>query len=82
MEAVAVHHQQVAFAVFDVERWSARLLDGEDVPFVFFVNDPELLHFSYRRYLENRIRESFGFEGTAIRMRFRRRSEDRQEESA
>lgn len=50
--------------------------------FVFFVNDPELLHFSYRRYLENRIREAFGFEGTAIRMRFRRRSEDRQEVSA
>lgn len=50
--------------------------------FVFFVNDPELLHFSYRRYLENRIRETFGFEGTAIRMRFRRRSEDRQVESA
>jgi GTP-binding protein len=45
--------------------------------FVFFVNDPELLHFSYRRYLENRIRAAFGFEGTAIRMRFRRRSEDR-----
>jgi GTP-binding protein len=46
--------------------------------FVFFVNDPELLHFSYRRYLENRIRAEFGFEGTAIRMRFRRRSEDRE----
>jgi GTP-binding protein len=45
--------------------------------FVFFVNDPELLHFSYRRYLENRLREAFGFEGTAIRMLFRRRSEDR-----
>ncbi|MSQ42353.1 MAG: ribosome biogenesis GTPase Der [Dehalococcoidia bacterium] len=50
--------------------------------FVFFVNDPELLHFSYRRFLENRIRAVFGFEGTAIRMRFRRRSEDRREESA
>jgi GTP-binding protein len=50
--------------------------------FVFFVNDPELLHFSYRRFLENRLREAFGFEGTAIRMRFRRRSEDRHEESA
>lgn len=54
----------------------------EPPTFVFFVNDPELLHFSYRRFLENRLRESFGFEGTAIRMRFRRRSEDRHEESA
>ncbi|MSQ36081.1 MAG: ribosome biogenesis GTPase Der [Dehalococcoidia bacterium] len=45
--------------------------------FVFFVNDPELLHFSYRRYLENRLRAAFGFEGTAIRMRFRQRTEAR-----
>lgn len=50
--------------------------------FVFFVNDPELVHFSYLRYLENRIREAFDFEGTAIRLVFRRRSEDRFEESA
>ena len=42
--------------------------------FVFFVNDPELLHFAYRRFLENRIRDAFGFEGTAIRMRFRSRT--------
>ena len=34
--------------------------------FVFFVNQPELLHFSYRRYLENKLREAFGFEGTPL----------------
>ncbi len=34
--------------------------------FVIFVNDPELLHFSYKRYLENRLRDAFGFEGTPI----------------
>lgn len=45
--------------------------------FVFFVNDPQLVHFSYRRYLENRLREAFGFEGTPLRMHFRRRSEER-----
>ena len=45
--------------------------------FVFFVNDPKLLHFSYRRYLENRLRQAFDFEGTGIRMLFRHRSEDR-----
>ncbi len=50
--------------------------------FVFFVNNPELLHFSYRRFLENRLRAAFGFEGTTIRMVFRRRSEDRHEVSA
>lgn len=36
--------------------------------FVLFVNDPELLHFSYERYLENRIRDAFGFAGTPIRI--------------
>ncbi len=36
--------------------------------FVLFVNEPELIHFSYMRFLENRLRESFGFEGTPIRL--------------
>lgn len=36
--------------------------------FVIFVNDPELLHFSYKRFLENRIRDAFGFIGTPIRI--------------
>ena len=42
--------------------------------FVFFTNDASLLHFSYRRYLENAIRRRFGFEGTAIKLVFRSRS--------
>ena len=45
--------------------------------FVVFVNDPELIHFSYRRYLENRIRAEYGFLGTPIKLIFRQRiSED------
>lgn len=36
--------------------------------FVLFVNDPELLHFSYQRYIENRLREAFGFEGSPIKI--------------
>ncbi|MEK4028954.1 MULTISPECIES: ribosome biogenesis GTPase Der [Bacillaceae] len=36
--------------------------------FVVFVNEPELMHFSYERFLQNRIREAFGFEGTPIRI--------------
>ena len=36
--------------------------------FILFVNEPELIHFSYVRFLENRLRESFGFEGTPIRL--------------
>ncbi len=39
--------------------------------FTFTVNNPKLLHFSYRRYLENRLRENFGFAGTPIRLTFR-----------
>ncbi|PLR86129.1 ribosome biogenesis GTPase Der [Bacillus canaveralius] len=41
--------------------------------FVVFVNDPELLHFSYERFLENRIRDAFGFEGTPIKIFARER---------
>lgn len=41
--------------------------------FVFFVNKPELLHFSYKRYLERRLRETYGFEGTPLRLIFRLR---------
>jgi GTP-binding protein len=48
---------------------------GIDPPtFVLFVNDPELVHFSYRRYLERTIREAADFEGTAIRLVFRGRT--------
>jgi GTP-binding protein len=44
--------------------------------FVIFVNDPELIHFSYRRYLENRIRDEYGFLGTPIRLIFRARESE------
>ncbi len=44
--------------------------------FVFFVNNPELLHFSYRRYLENQLRNAFGFEGTGIKLIFRERKDN------
>ncbi len=45
--------------------------------FVFFVNDKNLFHFSYRRYMENRIREAFGFKGTPIRLVVRERGENK-----
>ncbi|MGE5552618.1 MAG: ribosome biogenesis GTPase Der [Betaproteobacteria bacterium] len=43
--------------------------------FVLFVNDPGLLHFSYVRYLENRLREAYGFEGTPLILKARARGE-------
>lgn len=44
--------------------------------FVIFVNDKKLMHFSYQRYLENRIRDTFGFRGTALRFIIRERKEE------
>ncbi len=44
--------------------------------FVIFVNNKSLMHFSYLRYLENRIRESFGFEGTSLKFKIRERKDD------
>ena len=43
--------------------------------FAFSINDRELMHFSYARYLENKIRAAFGFEGTSIKFLFRERGE-------
>jgi GTP-binding protein len=44
--------------------------------FVFFVNDQEIMHFSYLRFLENKLRESFGFEGTPLKLVVRGRKEE------
>lgn len=43
--------------------------------FIFFVNNPECVHFSYQRYLENQLRDNFDFEGTGIKVEFRRKKE-------
>ena len=44
--------------------------------FVLFVNDRTLMHFSYRRYIENQLREAFGFTGTPIHFVVRERKEN------
>lgn len=43
--------------------------------FVIFVNDRELMHFSYTRYLENKIRDTFGFRGTSLKFIIRERKD-------
>ncbi|MBR0358289.1 MAG: ribosome biogenesis GTPase Der [Selenomonadaceae bacterium] len=50
--------------------------DIQPPKFIIFVNDPELMHFSYLRFLENRLRESFGFEGTPLKLIVRGRKEE------
>jgi GTP-binding protein len=44
--------------------------------FILFVNDPELMHFSYLRYLENQVRSAYGFEGTPVRFILRKRAKE------
>ncbi len=44
--------------------------------FVFFVNDKDLMHFSYERYLENTLRKTFEFKGSPIKLIFRNRKEE------
>lgn len=44
--------------------------------FVFFVNDPKVIHFTYRRFLENQLRAEFGFTGTPIRLSFRGKGDE------
>ena len=54
-----------------LEFYSARQSDINPPAFRFVVNEPELVHFSYERFLENRIREVYGFKGTPIRLVFK-----------
>jgi hypothetical protein len=59
--------------------YQAAVRDAAEVDpptFVFFLNDASLVHFGYRRYAENIIRGAFGFEGTAIKLVFRGRSDE------
>jgi GTP-binding protein len=58
-----------------VKFYYATQVDIAPPSFVFFCNYAESVHFTYRRYLENQLREQFGFVGTPVRMRFRNRQE-------
>ena len=49
---------------------------GQTADFVIFCNEPEIMHFSYQRYLENKLREAFGFQGTPINLIVRGKNED------
>lgn len=46
---------------------------------VLFVNDPELMHFSYLRYIENQVRASYSFEGTPLRFQLRRAAKEKED---
>lgn len=57
----------------------AKQIDAKIPTFTLFVNDIRYVHFSYERFLENQIREQFGFEGTPLKLLFRNRKGDSDE---
>ena len=71
--AIAAHpppaHKGRALKVF-----YATQTDVTPPTFIFFVNDPDLVHFAFERFLENTLRQAYGFRGSPIRLRFRRRN--------
>ncbi len=71
-EAVAMH-KSPSKQGRHLKIYYASQVDIKPPQIVFFINDKKLLHFSYERYIENRFREAFGFEGTPIRMIWRER---------
>src|SRR5205807_7722589 len=72
------HHNPTSFRGKTLKIYYATQTQVNPPTFVFFVNDPQFLHFAYERYLENRLREAFSFKGTAIRMYFRARPKSEQ----
>lgn len=74
-KAMAAHHAPVVHSK-RLKLFYATQAGIDPPTFILFVNDPKIIHFSYRRYLERSLREAFDFEGTAIKMVFKSRSED------
>ena len=74
-EAVAMN-EPPAFSGRRLKIYYATQAETNPPKFVFFVNDDTLVHFSYRRYLENRLRNAFDFTGTPIKLVFNKKKED------
>ncbi|MCI8487578.1 MAG: ribosome biogenesis GTPase Der [Clostridia bacterium] len=74
-EAVAMN-EPPAFSGRRLKIYYATQAETNPPKFVFFVNDDTLVHFSYRRYLENRLRKAFDFTGTPIKLVFNKKKED------
>jgi GTP-binding protein len=70
------HHNPTVIRMKPLKIYYATQIKVNPPTFVFFVNDTAGVHFSYERYLENRLREAFGFGGTAIRIHFRARKRE------
>ncbi|MFA5308974.1 MAG: ribosome biogenesis GTPase Der [Dehalococcoidales bacterium] len=73
-QAVASHNRPTSQGK-QLKIFYATQAEANPPTFVFFTNDAKLVHFSYRRFLENKIREAFGFIGTPLRFTFKSRGE-------
>lgn len=76
VQSAVRHHNPTHFRGKTLKIYYATQTQVNPPTFVFFVNDPQALHFSYERYLENQLRAAFGFKGTGIRLYFRARSKN------
>lgn len=77
MREATARHAPVSRGKRALKFQSATQLEGAPPTIVFFVNDKKLVHFTYQRYLENQLRERWGFVGAPIRMIFRNRKEQK-----
>jgi GTP-binding protein len=73
LQNAIAHHPPKSKAGQTPRFYYATQAEVDPPTFVFFVNDDELIHFTYKRYLENAIREAYGFLGTPLRLVFRSR---------
>lgn len=73
------HHNPAVIRNRTLKIYYATQIRVNPPTFVFFVNDPQAVHFSYERYLENRLRDAFSFRGTGMRLFFRARSSKEEE---
>ncbi|GAF93089.1 unnamed protein product, partial [marine sediment metagenome] len=71
-DAIAAHHPPTKKGRQPRLYYATQVRTGPPT-FVIFTNDPTLIHFSYKRYLSNQLREAFGFEGTPLRLIWRAR---------
>ncbi|HSJ55189.1 MAG TPA: GTP-binding protein, partial [Anaerolineae bacterium] len=76
MEDVVVRHPPPHKGNKRVKFFFATQASVDPPTFVFFVNEPELVHFSYQRYIENQIRRHYSFTGTPLKLVFRARDRE------
>ena len=79
MRDIIAHHPPPTKAGTQLKFYFATQVAVAPPTFVFFVNRPEMVHFGYERYMENRIRDQYPFTGTPIRLLFRGRTDERKQ---